>query len=81
MRILTRKKQNQIIELLYENEIIMKTIYLNTDVIEKDINNEFSKNSDNIAQLACGYNGAAYFHGKMINYLNGLKKFFSTTEK
>ena len=45
MRILTRKKQNQIIDLLYKNEIIMKNIYLNTDVIEKEINDEFSKNS------------------------------------
>ena len=73
MRILTRKKQNQIIDLLYKNEIIMKNIYLNTDVIEKEINDEFSKNSANIAQLAGGYDGAACFHSKMINYLSGLK--------
>ena len=45
MKRLTRKKQNEIINLVFENTKIMKNLYITTDDIDKRLNDKYDENS------------------------------------
>ena len=73
MKRLTRKKQNEIINLVFENTKIMKNLYITTDDIDKRLNDKYDENSEEIVRLIGGHGALTQFYEKMINYLDWLE--------
>lgn len=73
MKRLTRKKQNEIINLVFENTQIMKNLYITTDDIDKRLKDKYDENSEKILLLIGGPKALIQFYEKMINYLDWLE--------
>lgn len=73
MKRLTRKKQNEIINLVFENNKIMKNLYITTDGVDKRLKDKYDENSEEIVRLIGGHGALTQFYEKMINYLEGRK--------
>lgn len=69
MKRLTRKKQNEIINLVFENNKIMKNLYITTDGVDKRLKDKHDENSEEVVRLIGGHGALTQFYEKMINYL------------
>ena len=50
MKRLTRKKQNEIINLVFENNKIMKNLYITTDGVDKRLKDKYDENSEDLEE-------------------------------